>query len=119
MSNENEQATPMTDAYGQNAFTKQEHLHGRIAELERQLAEAQRDLLTREEGGEWVSRCDHEDALAESVSKSEAFDLIEDIYLDHRNLDSSGYNECDEDPCMWCIRAGKLFPELLIVKESE
>ena len=47
------------------ALANAEHWMRECEELERQLAEAQRDLLTREEGGEWVSRCDHEDALAD------------------------------------------------------
>lgn len=52
------------------ALANAEHWMRECEELERQLAEAQRDLLTREEGGEWVSRCDHEDALAEAVKKT-------------------------------------------------
>jgi hypothetical protein len=58
------------------ALANAEHWMRECEELERQLAEAQRDLLTREEGGEWVSRCDHEDALAEASKDTERLDWL-------------------------------------------
>jgi len=40
-------------------------LERELAAANERIAELERDLRSREEGGEWVSRCDHEDELAE------------------------------------------------------
>ena len=77
---DNKTPTPLTDAVVEEIWKDdlgssycQEYVPAEHARnLESQLAEAQRDLLTKEEGGEWVSRCDHEDALEEASKDADA-----------------------------------------------
>ena len=71
--------TPRTDAalewvrpvdQTDTAPPNQQYVDAEFAqELERENAELRQSLLTREQGGEWVSRCDHEDEIAELLHR--------------------------------------------------
>jgi len=69
-----------------------------LATANERIAELERDLRSREEGGEWVSRCDHEDELAELREladhtkaaideRDEAIDEMEELRKDSQRLD--------------------------------
>lgn len=48
--------------------------------------------------------------LKEALKKVKPF--IEEMWAEHRDKNSFGYNQCEIDPCMWCEETNKIFEGL-------
>jgi len=76
-----------------------DHLADLVAALEQELHDEQVGLASVSEAAAGLER--ELARLREAIQIAEP--LLYDEYTAHRDPDDANYNECEKDPCAWCV----------------